>query len=79
MNSKTRKVKGPQKEEVKLRVDCDAMIFSLCAVRRPPKSKRKELKTGWPITQTVVGEEDISSTISGFVWPENELSSHETE
>ena len=26
-----------------------------------------------------VGEEDISSTLSGFFWPENELSSHETE
>ena len=26
-----------------------------------------------------VGEEDISSTVSGFVWPENKLNSHEIE
>ena len=26
-----------------------------------------------------VGEEDISSILSGFVWLENELNSHETE
>ena len=26
-----------------------------------------------------VGEEDISSTLSGFLWLENELNSHETE
>ena len=31
------------------------------------------------ILKCVVGEEDISSTLSGFVWPENELNSHETE
>ena len=29
--------------------------------------------------QSMVGEEDISSTLSGFFWPENELNSHETE
>ena len=28
---------------------------------------------------TYVGEEDVSSTLSGFFWPENELNSHETE
>ena len=26
-----------------------------------------------------VGEEDISSILSGFFWPENELNSHQTE
>ena len=26
-----------------------------------------------------IGEEDTSSTLSGFVWPENKLNSHETE
>ena len=30
-------------------------------------------------SQITVGEEDISSTFSGFVWLENELNSHETE
>ena len=28
---------------------------------------------------SVVGEEDISSTLSGFVWPENKLNLHKTE
>ena len=30
-------------------------------------------------SRDAVGEEDISSTGSGFFWPENELNSHETE
>ena len=29
--------------------------------------------------QATVGEEDISSTFSGFIWLENKLNSHETE
>ena len=39
----------------------------------------KQYKTDEKCIDTYVGEEDISSTLSGFFWLENELNSHETE
>ena len=46
----------------------------------PPKESNDKLHSHAPhIDVSVVGEEDISSTRSGFFWPENKLNSHETE